>query len=189
MVLRAEHQFSALKEVASVRWHPTLHLLAVARVDATAGNDNLHIFEFNPITHALTEKDTAETNRNIFALAWRKTVLMSGDFALAVGRSPSGSQLVVYPVDATGTIGAAIDTANTSGAIQAEALDWDKSGNYIAVGVEQTGSNKALQVWEFSDAGSLLTLNASAEVPSTPGNASTRKTVLGVGWNKKIGKY
>ncbi|MDR3478817.1 MAG: hypothetical protein P4M14_12400, partial [Gammaproteobacteria bacterium] len=184
--LRAEILLgSAVGEVPIVRWNPHSYLLAVGRSNVVnaPGDPHLHILNFNPITYALTQTSSAETNQDVFALAWRTTRLANGRDVLAVGRDNAGAQLVLYTVDSLGILSAPISPINTDGTISDRAIDWDATNQFVAVGVAVASSQKALQVYSFNPSGPSLTFAASTDVDTVPTNTLTMATVLAVDWN------
>ncbi len=150
--------------VNEVRWHPSKYLLAVGRNDTALG-DELFTFSFVPGTNELMQLRSDEIGNRIKAVAWHPT----GDY-LAVGGVSNSAEIIIYPVDANGIL----DTAgryveNITGGSQnvgTEALDWDKTGNYLAVGYD-TGPH--LEIYTFTPSPLGLTLNASQSANSIDG--------------------
>ncbi|MCX5921806.1 MAG: hypothetical protein NTX86_00540, partial [Candidatus Dependentiae bacterium] len=181
LVLRQEFQFSKLRDVSSVRWHPTSHRLAVGRILAknNALEPQLNILDFDPITYALTVVGAAEFDRDVYAISWRKKSLNSGD-VLAVGRNHL-NELATYVVSSAGVLSVPMTQISTHGKVQKEALDWDATSKFIAVGVKSSSPLQALQVYAYDEAGPSLTLNAVAAI--TDRIDGTSRTVFAVDWN------
>ncbi|MCX5921807.1 MAG: WD40 repeat domain-containing protein [Candidatus Dependentiae bacterium] len=182
LVLRQEFEFDKLRDVSVVRWHRTLPRLAVGRISAKddALEPQLHIFDFNPITYALTVVGTAEIDEDVYALSWRTVSLLSGDDLLAVGRD-NINEVATYRVDPLGALSAPMTLISTQGKVQQEAMDWDITGSFVAVGVEAGSLINPLQVLEYDEGAPSLTLNAS--FPVTDLLDSDVRTVLAVDWN------
>ena len=194
LVLRAQSTVGVeVGEVTVVRWHPTKYRLAVGRKNTSDSDENkLHIFDFNPNTNALTQTDSAETV-DVYAVAWNpKSVTDSSDSSdeeasvLAVGRDLSTGQLILYTVSPNGLLTAASSSVDTDGTVSTKALDWDKHGLYLVVGLKLNATNKALKVYKFSPHSLSLQLNAQTDVESGPCDPTTKSTVMAVDWNHDL---
>jgi len=149
----------------AVRWHPSDYYLAVGQ---SSGGTELDIYYFNIASGTLEAKGSADTG-TIYALSWDPT----GDY-LAVGRS-NNSEFLVYEV-ALGVPGTSYTATYSSfpsvnRTVQKNAIDWDSTSSYIAVGLNSSSEDSDLKVFYFS--GSALSENVELEV----GN-----TVYGVKW-------
>jgi hypothetical protein len=212
LVLKAETSIgNQIGQVTVVRWHPTKYRLAVGRSDIDDSDENhLSIFDFNPATNSLKETDHAE-GVDVYAVAWRSKPLDDNDdssssssssssnsssssssssdeeFVLAVGRAPCNKcyELVTYIVSEAGHLSGPFPSKgiDTDGQISNKALDWDATSKFLVVGVELSSDNKVLQVYEYNPHTHGLKINARAHVPSLPGHAKTKATVLAVDWN------
>ena len=148
----------------AVRWHPSDYYLAVGK----SGGTELEIYYLNVSNGTLESKGTADIGR-IYALAWDPT----GDY-LAVGRN-NKTELLIYDV-ASGVPGTSYSATYSSfpsvnRTVQKNAIDWDSTGSYIAVGLNSSSADADLKIFEFT--GSAVSENAELEV----GN-----TVFGVKW-------
>ncbi len=150
--------------VNEVRWHPSKYLLAAGR-NGTGLGDEVFTFSFVPGTNELIQLSSDEISNRVKAVAWHP----SGDY-LAIGGVSNAAEIIIYPVDANGIL----DTAgryveNITGGAQnvgTEALDWDLTGNYLAVGYD---TDSHLEVYAFTPSPLGLTLNASQSANSIDG--------------------
>lgn len=154
--------------VFDIRWHPSLYLLAVGR--ATSAGDDFQIYSFNAMT-GLTLTDSDEIGSNVHAVAWHPT----GDY-IAAGTPNDVQELLLWPVNSSGILNKpariTVDISPNRD-VNSQALDWDVTGSYLAVGTGAGGAE--LLVYTFDTSPSLaLTLNASVLVS---GSVNT------VGWN------
>ena len=124
-------------EVTVVRWHPSLPLLAVGRLKNPSGPE-LHIFSLDTSDGSITQIDSVEINQSVFALAWHP----DGGH-LIVGTGVNGSTLTIFPLK----LDATLDTANqvdvaidANQQIRTQAMDFDKDGKFLAVGLSQDNS-------------------------------------------------
>jgi len=158
-------------EIMCVRWHPSSYLLAVCR--ASVSGDDFLMYE-SDANGDLTKKDGIYLNGSGYAVDWHPT----GDW-VAVGQSNTANEIAVYAVSATGIItepAVAIVNLDNSRVVQTQTLVWDQTGNYLAVGLNQSSGNADVIVYEFNQSSPSLTPNASVE---------TGSTVLAVSWNKQ----
>ncbi len=156
----------------SVRCHPTLPFCAVVRSQSTGDELFSVFFAAGGPTLIVLDSDGIATGDYV-ACAWHP----SGEY-LAVGGTEIGAQLKVYPFDTgTGLFGAPSTFAITpSRSVQRESMAWNADGTLLAVGVNHTGANPDLLVYEFDASLVTLSLNASAVV-------DTGADVLSVSWN------
>lgn len=156
-------------EVTSVRWHPSDYFLAVSRLSSSGSE--LFIIEVDPTTGAAAVRSSDEVGSSVNAIAWTP----DGAF-LAVG---GGSDVAMYTVSAAGIIsGAPVETFAIPGGqdVQTQALDFDTTGEYLAVGLNDNGSDPELLILEFDDSGPTLSSNASF--------ATGSDDVRSLAWNK-----
>ncbi len=149
-------------QVNSVRWRPGEYLIAMVR-DQNATSE-LDIVDFAPGGPTLSLVDSLNiATDNITACAWRP----DGAY-LAIGGDVPSAQLSVIPVDGAGNldVGNIVTVAITPDrAVQLEALDWDPTGNFLAVGVADIGSESDLLIYEFVPLPTnTLTLNAEIDL-------------------------
>lgn len=141
--------------ITSVRFHPSLYLLAVSRLSAT-GSDLL-IYTVNPTTGVLTLASGLDFGGSVFAIDWNPAGTL-----LAVGKAPgtSGNEIQVHAVSSGGIITvapAAVYNINPNRTVQNEALRWDPSGAYLAAGTSTNAANPTLLVLAYP----AMTINAS----------------------------
>jgi len=151
--------------VNSVRWHPTADRLATGGdVKGGPSSGEIRIWEFNTTTEVFTEASSEDHSFSIKAVDWRP----QGDY-VAYGTT---GDVEIHPVDGSGVLGAGIaaDT-NPTGVASNNALEWDDSGNYFAVGTVASAGTELL-VYYFD--GTSVTLTVSAELGAD---------VLGLSWN------
>jgi len=158
--------------VNDIRWHPTEYLLTAVKTSGGTPAE-INVFSVDSSGNFTLESSVAIT-ANMNAAAWHPT----GDY-IAVGGDLTSSEILVYPVSSAGIL----DTAGVlkfdiipNRVVQTEALDWDVTGSYLAVGLNVVFGSPTLEVYEFNDEPSLsLALNASITV----GRPTTR-----VDWNR-----
>lgn len=155
-------------EINSVRWHPSLLRLGIVREPSTGSE----IFVYDFTGSSLIQRSAAEYGANCLACAWHKT----GSY-LAVGGQNTSSEIRVYPVSAGGILGAPLNVNITPDrSVFDESLEFDFTGSYLAAGVNASGGNPTLLIYNFNTAPSLsLTLNASV---------NTGAGVSGLSWNR-----
>jgi 6-phosphogluconolactonase (cycloisomerase 2 family) len=156
------------EDVLTVRWHPTLPLLAVGLTSASG--DELFIYSVDSGGN-LTLEDSDEIGSDVTAVAWTQ----DGDF-LAVG-TDSNPELYIYPVSSAGILGTRTSfdvTGNRS--VNRQAMSWDATSVYLAVGFSSAGSFDELRVYSFDSTTTALTLNAT--------NPADNNSVTGVSWNQ-----
>jgi len=173
LVLKDSIPTDVYMEITSVRWHPTLYLLAVSRLSAPG--DDFMVYEVNSSTGVLTKKDGLLLGGSAYAVAWHPT----GDW-VAIGKDSGSStkEIEVYAVDSSGNITTpAVASADIGSGqtVQTQALSWDKDGDYLCVGVSFNESNQELLVFEYNQITPSLSLNSAKTV---------FKTVRAVDWNK-----
>ncbi|MDR3550610.1 MAG: hypothetical protein P4L31_04310, partial [Candidatus Babeliales bacterium] len=179
LVLKAQYQFNKLRDVTSVRWHPNLYRLAVSRMGAKLGafEPQLTIFDFDPILLGLTVVGAGEIDEDVFAISWRSVI--SDPDILAVGRD-NINELALYTVSPLGALSVVPQVSiTTQGQIQLQALEWNSTNTYVAVGVDQSSPQDTLQVFVYDPIIPSITLNASTSIVSL----ATLQTALSLDWN------
>lgn len=147
-------------DVNTLRWHPDSYVLAIG-VQGVSGDD-LFIYSWNGAT--LTLLDSVEGG-NIRAIDWSK----DGNY-LAVGEGDD--DVVIYSWN--GSTLTQVDIYRITGgrvAIDRNSLEWDSTGQYIAVALYDTGGN-TLRVLSFD--GTNLTQDAQINIGSRGENVSWR---------------
>lgn len=159
----------AAREINTLRWHPSAYFLAMGR---EAGTDaELFIYSFDTGTQTLTQVDSVDLGGSVQALAWHP----DGDFLVA-GTDIAGSELILYPVDGSGMLGTPVNVNITPNRIvQEESLDFNETGDYFGVGLNTSGAEPTVLVYEFTKAPLGATLNASV---------LSANTVAGLSWNQ-----
>ncbi|GAF98422.1 unnamed protein product, partial [marine sediment metagenome] len=153
--------------VYSIEWHPTDSYIVMANQKSVY--PEVAIYLVDPTNGILTSTSGINTpNQSAYAARWHK----SGDY-IAVGRYEAVDTVAVYPfaggiVDYDGRIVA--DTFPV-GQISIDALDWDPTGSYFAVGAQEDVGGTELLIYHFD--GASLTLTVSAEIG---------QTVLSIDW-------
>jgi len=171
------------QNVTSVRWHPTRFCLAVSTLNSPGVSPELMIFDVDPLTGimgATPINGGINVATDVFAISWHP----SGDY-LAVGRDVPGSQVAIYKVDAncqfvdlSGTVTTEpIATIDIGGQfVERQALDWDATGRYLVVGLNNDLLGTEIRVFDFNAGVPALTLNASLDLD---------QSVHAVDWNQK----
>ncbi len=142
--------------VYALRWHPTKYLLAVG-LQGSATFNELRMYEFNPSGPSLTLVDSVDfASSFVLSVAWHP----SGDF-LAIGLfQATTDEIRIFSVDALGnlTFETAADIVPNQ-AVWIETLSWDPSGQHLAAGFFNSGSNPTLRVYDFSTSPVSLTFD------------------------------
>ena len=149
--------------VVSVGWHPSDFILAIG-VDNTASSAaELRLYTFDTINQTLTElaANAIDFGKDVSAVSWHS----SGNF-LAVGSFVNTSEINIYSYNQTNSI---LNTTpltfvnlSPNQNIQKEAMDWDATGSYLAIGLSVHASADELQVFDFDEES--LSLNASVNL-------------------------
>lgn len=147
-------------DVNTVRWHPDNYVLAVG-VQGVSGDD-CFVYSWNGSTLSLL--DSVEGG-NVRAVDWSK----DGDYlALGLGND----YVVIYSWN--GSTLTEVDRYKITGnkvAIDRNSLEWDSTGEYIAVAIRDNNGN-TLRVLSFD--GSTLTQDAQVNIGSRGENVSWR---------------
>lgn len=142
--------------VYTVAWHPSKYNLAMGRDQN--GAQELIVYNIDPNAPNLSTILTSfEYNQDVNALAYHP----SGNY-LALGGLNTAQELMLFPVNANGSLntGAAISVNLTVG-VKTEALSWNSTGTYLAVGTLVTGAADELRVYALQESPLALTLNSS----------------------------
>lgn len=151
-------------DALSVRWHPSSYYLAVG---GTWGGE-LGIYYLNTASGTFN-KTSSVALPAVSAVAWSP----NGNY-LAEGQL-SSNQVRIYAISG-GVLGTYYaGTYPRFKAVQRNALDWDSTGNYIAIGVASGHSNPELMVYYFN--GSTVVSNSSLTFGST---------VYALGWHPTL---
>lgn len=161
---------AVLNEVASqdfgtvnlnaVRWHPMADYVATGG----ASGIELKTWYFNRSNNTLTQIDSLDIG-NVNAVSWSST-----GAHLAVGKY-SDNDLFLYPV-ANGIIGSGITgTFGRTLQVQPNAIDWDYTNHYIAVGTKRATGDE-LFIFYFN--GTTLVKQSSIELNSDVNDVSWR---------------
>jgi len=132
----------------SVRWHPTLHYLAVGRTNGT--DTELRVYKLNISNGTFTLTDSRSFTSFVASVIWHP----SGNYLVAGTNAAGAPQIFSYSFD-TGT-GILTDSATlqlTTGSIfvERDALSFAPGGDRFAVGCNgQTGGIPELYVCSFS---------------------------------------
>lgn len=149
--------------VNAIRWHPSKHLLAVARNDATLITSQMLTLTFNTTSFALSIQDTeAVVGESALSAAWHPT----GNFLAFGTNSALGAGSVrIFDVDGSGNMSAplVVSVSGVGQPVQFEALDWVITGSFFAVGMA-AGASQELEVYSFTTGPKAAVLNASVEL-------------------------
>jgi hypothetical protein len=165
--------------ITSVRWHPSLYVLAVARL-TSAGTEMLS-YSVNPTTGVMTLLNGIEFGGSAYSLDWHPT----GSW-VAVGKAAgtSTNELQVHPATSAGSIiTAPAAVVNIAGARtpQNDALHWDQSGTYIAIGLDAVNPQFIVYTFSKTNPGTLTQYSVPA--------ASLGVAATAVRWNKVNTNY
>lgn len=145
--------------VNAVRWHPSLYRFAVGRNSATS--TELRVYDFSTTTSAITLRSGIELGANVKSIAWTP----SGNHLIATVEisGSTADRLRLYSVNSSGVLAEVTNfTVGTATVFSLNALSWDVTGQYCAVGLAKDATLAELQIYYFN--GSTLVLNASVEM-------------------------
>ncbi|MCK5342459.1 MAG: hypothetical protein KAR20_03595, partial [Candidatus Heimdallarchaeota archaeon] len=127
----------AVTEIESVHWsYDDKYLVVGSRI--ADGHDELQIYYFDG--SSLTSTLSLYIGENIFTARWHPS-----DYYLAIGHSAGGDELDIYYLNvASGTL--ELKGSDNTGRVNA--LAWDPTGNYLAVG---RNNDPDFYVYEVSD--------------------------------------
>ncbi len=155
--------------IPDVRWNPINNIIAVAR---SASATEVLTFIFDPQASTIVQADAVAQPGRGRAVAWHP----SGGF-LAAGGTGNAAELRIYSVDGLGNLTQVINVNIAPNRdVQFKSLGWDSSGTFLAVGLNSSGSNPTVLVYEFDPGVPSLILNASIDVGF----------VRSIDWNKQF---
>ena len=144
-------------DVNSVAWHPSKDFIAIGTVSGSG--DELFTYTFDRSSNTLTSIDSVNLggggNNSVNEVAWHP----DGDH-LAVASDSNTQEVIVYEVADNGDFGASV-TATT---VDANSVDWNSDGTFLAVGTIIGASEDELLVYSFSKSPASLVLDASFNV-------------------------
>lgn len=159
------------KTIFSVAWHPSKDYIAVGA--ASGAGDELFTYTFNRSANTLTLIDSISlggVGNTVNEVAWNP----DGD-RLAAATDVNAGELRVYVINANGTFGTSITVDTTP---DANAVDWNKTGQYLLVGFDASGTSDELRVYTFTKGSpDTLVLNASFD---------GGRQINAVSWNKAV---
>jgi len=148
----AREQVEASEDVISVGWHPYENLIAIGgKKKGSPGT--VGVYTFDEVTKNLDSywKDEEEFKSGATAVSWHPT----GNW-LAVGGIYNSTKLDVVSIyEKEGATEFASYTFPANQDVSWDAMDWDISGSYLAVGLDTVGTNSTLAILHFD--GSTLT--------------------------------
>ncbi len=164
--LTLEDSVNLLRNARSVAWHPTNDWVAVG-INGGAGDD-IFIYTFTSSSLVLLDSvDIGGASADINSIAWHP------DGAhLALGTN-STAEIQVHEVNGSGIFGASTSVELTE---NVNAVDWDSTGSFLAVGTTVGGSFDELRTYTFTGSPLGLGLDASFDVG---------EVVNSVSWNKR----
>jgi len=146
------------ESVRSINWHPKEHILAIGKT-AAEGIDNLQILRLNKANNGQLEviaEDDLDI-RDVYAVSWHPT----GSF-LATAHNTYHGELSIYQFDQNTFKEVTSAGFDHHHRVRDNALCWDPTGSYLAVGVHKTLFSPQLFIYHFD--GTDLTLTSSAEI-------------------------
>jgi len=165
-------------DVVMVRWHPSKHLLAIARKSSSGAE--IKILELNTGTCALTQVTNGAIGlgTDAYAVSWRPPL---GDY-IAVASAKS-TDLEVYEVSQAGAITTPAVAGQSTNTIRDESLDWSPDGSQIVVGMRVSFGVGKFAIYDFDDtpASESLSLNVDSGNLSWYANS--------VDWNKTYSAF
>jgi hypothetical protein len=167
-----------LSSINSVRWHPSQYVIAVAQSNLLGITAQIATFSYNPATNTITNLSSAASLlQDGMAVDWNATGTL---LASGTGGTIATNALVnVHNVNSAGaitTLAASFAIAQpvlTVRGVQPNALNWDKTNNFIAIGLTNTSLNQQLTVLRFTPPSTLVS-DSTANIGST---------VTAVAWN------
>lgn len=142
----------------AVRWHPSDYYLAVGE----DSGDELETYYLDISDGTLTKKDGVSTS-DVKAVAWSPDGMH-----LAVGRKRN-EEILVYDIN-EGILGSSYSAPyclsnSINRTVQMNALDWDSTGSYLAVGLDLNNNDAELKVFCFT--GTAVYNHSEVEIDST----------------------
>jgi hypothetical protein len=164
------------QQVNVVRWHPTHDFIAVGTMLNGSGAE-LYIFEYDRISSTLTLRDSKNIGFAVQALTWHQ---VDGEY-LAVGTQDTSSEIKLFSFDRDTKLLSVspINTVNISPnqTVQIQAMDWNITSSFLAVGVSAVNGIDTLRIYEFDFNDETLSEHLSVN----PG-----RTVSALEWNPII---
>jgi hypothetical protein len=174
--------------IQSVRYHPTLPILAVGRLAVSTSN-SLYTYSLTTTGALVQVSSVSPISAGVgdsVSLAWHP----SGNYlAVGVNNSTSATDIFVYSVNNAGVIttpALASVSLTPVRAASREALSWDPSGTYLAVGVATNTLNSEFLICTFSASGLFLEVTAGAFFGITVNSVDWNQTftnIVAVGLN------
>lgn len=189
----------------ATRWHPSQFFLAVGILSNNYTDSNgatvneIAIYQFNPFTSATTLVSSVALAATVGAvsLSWSP----NGNFLVVAqvtqaGNNATQTQLVSYPVNGSGIIGAAASTVTipqtgnrvitSSSTGHTASVSFHATGGFVVAGVATDSTNPQVYVYVYSQITGLFTAgpDATATVRATNGTSTLAASVNGVSWNK-----
>lgn len=119
-------------EANAVRWHHSLHYLAVGK-DSDA-NKELYVYQVNPTTAKFTTTNSIEVGADVNALAWNPR-----NNQLAVGTANGTSELRIYNFTHPNLTTILVhDIMSSPRIVQPNALAWHPNGSNLVVGLDSS---------------------------------------------------
>lgn len=150
-----------------IDWHPSKFIFTIG----CASSPQIRVYSVNPATPNLS------TVISTFALTtgtpWATALNYhpSGDY-IAVGTQDTAQQIIVFPVNANGTLDTVGRVSTSFGnplTINSEALNFSPTGDFFAVGVTNSGGTfDELRVYRLNTSPLSFTLNASELIGDIP---------------------
>ncbi len=143
------------RTVNTVNWHPSKDFIA-AGIESGMG-DELFTYTFDRVGNTLTLLDSVDFGGG-GANAVNEVSWHPDGGHLAVASDANANELIVYVVDSAGNFGASTLVSFTP---DATTVDWDSSGNFLAVGTKLAGGFDELRIYTFTPSPLGLALDAS----------------------------
>ncbi len=162
------------RTVNTVNWHPSKDFIA-AGIEAGVG-DELFTYTFDRVGETLTLLDSVDlggVGNSVNEVSWHP----DGGY-LAVASDANANELIVYVVDSAGNFGA---STFVSFSPDATTVDWDSSGNFLAVGTKLGGGFDELRVYTFTPSPLGLALDASFDTSAAISELRWNKAALANG--------
>lgn len=150
-----------------LRWSPTGYFLAISRLTTgSAAIPELAIYQFNPQTNTLTLTSSFSPNVSLFGVTWHPT----GNY-LSVLADVGTATTAIFSVNPNGILNTAfLDlfsvASGTATTTTRHAFEFDPSGDYLVIGVNNTAGSPDIYILEFDITTETFSLNASLDVAS-----------------------
>lgn len=144
---RGKNHTETSQDIVSVRWNPKSYHIAMGGIKGGNAAGELSVGLFDPAQSPNSDiqqiwKEESDFKGGVTALAWHPD-----GFWLGVGSRWNDQEISIYERDSEVLV-ASIDLASNQD-VSFDAMDWNISGSYLAVGLDQHNSGDELRIYHF----------------------------------------